>query len=217
MRWRGAMLAILVGLSGWLTCGCYAGHFFAWLVAPRHPQQTVKAEYPLEAECLVIIPYAGTDILFNDPTAPVEVSRDFISAIIQNLGQRVKTIVHPVQVARWQESNLEWPNMSLVDIGRTFKADTVLYVELEQYTMFEERSANLFRGRVRAHVRVVKTAAEHNPVYETTVETLFPEDRPVGVLETSERVIRAGTNATFARDVVRKFYDHKVEVKGGRP
>jgi len=215
MRWRGAMLAILVGLMAGSLCGCH--WLFAWAVAPRHPQKTVEAEYPLEADCLVIIPYAGTDILFNDPTAPVEVSRDLISALVQNLGRRIKTIVHPVQVVRWQESNLDWPNMSLVDIGRTFKADTVLYVELEQYTMLEERSANLFRGRVRARIQVVKTEAEHNPVYETTVETIFPEDQPVGALDVSERVIRAYTNAQFARDVAWKFCDHKVEIKGGRP
>jgi len=81
--------------------------------------------------------------------------------------------------------------------------------------MVEERSANLFRGRVRARVQVVKVDAEHNPVYATTVETVVPEDQPVSVLGTSERIIRQATNLMFARDVVRKFHDHKVEVKGG--
>ena len=27
--------------------------------------------------------------------------------------------------------------------------------------------------------------------------------------------MRRGTNLLFARDVIRKFYDHKVEVRGG--
>jgi hypothetical protein len=64
---------------------------------------------------------------------------------------------------------------------------------------------------------VVKADAERNPVYETVVETVFPEDRPVGVLEISERKIRAGVTMMFARDAVRKFYGHEIEVKGGRP
>jgi hypothetical protein len=43
-----------------------------------------------------------------------------------------------------------------------------------------------------------------------------PEDRPVGVLEISERQIRMATTVMFSRAVMRKFYDHEVEVKGGK-
>jgi len=175
----------------------------------------VKAEYPLESARLVIVPYAGTDVLFTYPMAPIEIGQALVNEIGQHFSDRVKTIVHPVRVVRWQESTLDWPNMSLVEIGEHFQADTVLYVELERYTMVEERSANLFRGRARARVQVVKVEDEHNPVYETVVETVVPEDRPVSVLGTSERMIRQATNLVFAREVVWKFYDHKVEVKGG--
>jgi hypothetical protein len=195
--------------------GCH--WLFAWAFAPRHPKQTVKAEYVLKADRLVIVPYAGTEILFNDPTAPIEVSMGLVNEILANLPGRVKTIENPANVVRWQESNPDWPNLSLVEIARTFHADTVLYVELERYTMYEERSANLYRGHVRARIQVAEAAAEHNPVYETTIETLYPPDQPVSVLGTSERILRAVTNAEFSRQVIGKFYDHEVEVQGGRP
>jgi hypothetical protein len=196
--------------------GCYAGHFLSWMIAPRHPTKKVAAEYALDADRLVIVTYAGTDILFSYPTAPLEVSRDIVNELLVNLPKRAREIVHPVQVVQWQESNLEWPNMGLEDVARTFSADTLLYVELERYTMIEERSANLFRGRIRARVQAVQTGAGRNPVYETIVEETFPKDRPVGVLETSERTIRTGVTRFFARSLVRKFYDHEVEVQGGQ-
>lgn len=205
----GALLAVGAG------AGCYVPHFLVWLFKPDQITRSVKAEYDLKAERLVIVPYAGTDILFTYPTVPIEVSQELVYAIARDLGGRVKTVVHPVEVVRWQESTLEWPNMSLDRIAREFGADTLLYVELERYTMVEEGSANLFRGRAKARIQVVKPDAESNPVYETVVEVTFPENRPVGVLETSERVMRRGTNLLFARDLVRKFYDHKVEVQGG--
>jgi hypothetical protein len=190
---------------------------YAYFAAPRHPKETVKAEYALKAERLVIVTYAGAEILFDDPTAPLEVSYDITNEILRSLSANIKTIVRPEQVVRWQESTLEWPNMSLVDIAKTFQADTILYVELERYSLMEDRSANLYRGRVRARVQVAEVGATSNPVYETTVETTFPEDRPVGVLETSERTIRTGTNIFFARAVLDKFRDHEIEIKGGRP
>ena len=210
--------AVLLTLALALTAsGCeIPAQFVSWLIAPRHPKKMVQAEYELTAERLVIVLYAGTDILFTYPATPIEVSQDLVRQLAGHCKGRVKTVVHPVEVVRWQESNLEWPNMALEDIAKTFQADTLLYVELERYTMIEERSANLFRGRVRARVQVVKAEAARNPVYETTVETIYPEDRPVGVLEVSERKLRAAVIRVFARDVIRKFYDHEVKDQGGR-
>jgi len=202
------LLAVAVG-------GCeLLGQAIAWPIAPRHPKKQVKAEYMLQAHQLVIVPYAGNDILFEYPTAPIEISRDIVHQIAGNLPARIDVIVNPVLVARWQESNLEWPNMSLPAIAKAFEADTLLYVELEQYTVYEEGSPNLLRGRVRARIQVVKATDTSGPVYEATVETVFPEERPVAEGELSERRVRATVNQVFARDVVRKFYDHEVPLRG---
>jgi hypothetical protein len=213
---RRAALAALIGLAAMAAAGCNLGNLFAWAFAPRHPKETIKAEFPLKSERLVIVPYARTDILFEDPTAPVEIACGMVNEIGRSLGPTcVKTIIHPVQVARWQESNVEWPNMSLPDIAKAFQADTVLYVELEHYSMIEEKSANLYRGHIRARVQVTQTAAERNPVYDTTVETSFPEERQLG-LGVSMQIIRAATVRKFAQDVVNKFHDYEKEVAGGR-
>jgi hypothetical protein len=217
VQWRLKGLVALIGLAAMASAGCNLGNLFAWAFAPRHPKETIKAEYPLKAERLVIVPYARTDILFEDPTAPVEIGCGLANEIGRSLGPTcVKTIVHPVEVGRWQESNVEWPNMSLTDIAKAFRADLLLYVELEHYSMIEEKSANLYRGRIRARVQVVQPAAERNPVYEATVETAFPEERQLG-LGASLQVIRAGTVRKFAQDVVNKFHDFEREVVGGRP
>jgi hypothetical protein len=197
------------------TAGCEAiGQMLVVGIADRHPTRKIEAEHHLEAERLVIVPYAGNDVLFEYPTAPLEISRDLVHELVGHVGKRIGVIVHPVRVARWQESNLEWPNMSLEAIADTFDADTLLYVELERYTMLEKGSPNLYRGQVRARVQVVRTGAEANPVYEAIVETAFPEHRPVAEGEVSRRAIRATVTRLFARDVVRKFYDHEVPREG---
>lgn len=216
MRRARMRAAILVAALALTATGCQIpGQFFAWAFAPRHPKQTVKAEYELKAERLVIVPYVGTDVLFSYPAAPLEISTDIVHEILLRIPDRVKMIIHPVQVIQWQESNLEWPSMSLVRVAEMFQADTLMYVEVERYSMIEERSANLFRGRIKARVQVVETTAARNPVWEDLVEMTFPEDSPVGVLDVSERTIRAGVTRLFAREVVRRFHDHEIEAKGG--
>ncbi|MFO8012768.1 MAG: hypothetical protein R6X20_05615 [Phycisphaerae bacterium] len=211
---RGTALALALALAV-TTAGCeILGQAIAVWIAPRHPKKTVEAEYELEAKRLVIVPYAGNDVLFEYPTAPLQVSRDLVHELVGHLGTRIGEIVHPVQVARWQESNLEWPNMSLEAIAETFQADVLLYVELEQYTMLETGSPNLLRGQVRARVQVVEADAEANPAYESIVQTRFPEQRPVAEGEVSPRRIRAVVTRLFARDLVRRFYDHEVPLEG---
>lgn len=207
---------VLLVSAAVLTATVGGCQMIPFLFAPRHPKKTIEAEYHLEAERLVVVPYVGNDVLFEFPTASIDISSSVMYEIAAHLQSDVKTVVHPVHVARWQEANLEWPNMSLVDIAKAFEADTLLYVEIERYTMVEEFSANLLRGHVRARVHVVKVDADRNPAFETAVETLFPEDRPVGVMEVSDRQLRAVTTRLFARDVVRTFYDYEVEIKGGR-
>jgi hypothetical protein len=214
-KWQRAVLVFLA-LLGMGVCGCALPNLFAWAFAPRHPTKTVKAEYALEAERLVVVPYAGTDTLFNYRSAPIDVSANIINFLLANMKGRVKSIVNPLAVNQWQESNLDWTNMSLEEIAKVFQADTVLYVELEHYTLLEEGSANLYRGHVRGRVQVAKAGAARNPVYETAVEILFPPDHPVGVTGTSEAVIRQNTDAQFASAVAAKFYDRTVEVQGGQ-
>jgi hypothetical protein len=185
-------------------------------MADRHPKKEVKAEYDLAADRLVIIPYASTEVLFTDSTLSVEISYNMVNQIVGHLGpKKIKTIVNPVEVNRWQESTLEWSNMSLADMGKAFGADTVLYVELEHYSTLEERSANLYRGHVSARVQVASLKATQNPVYTTTVETIYPENMPVGVTGTTESAVRRATNLVFAEQVIQKFYTHQVEIVGG--
>jgi len=211
-RWAALVLGLALSAA---SAGCeILGQMIAVGIAPRHPKKQVEAEYDLEAERLLIVPYAGNDVLFEYPTVPLEVSRDLVHELVGHLKKRVQTVVHPVRVARWQESNLEWPNMSLKAIAEEFEADVLLYVELERYTMFESGSPNLLRGQVRGRVQVVEAGAEANPVYEAIVETVFPEQRPVAEGEISVRRLRATTTRLFARDVIRKFYDHEVPLEG---
>jgi len=210
-RWR-LVLAALAS-AALAAGGC---QMIPFLFAPRHPKQTIEAQHHLEAERLVIVPYVGNDVLFEFPTASIDISTSLMNQMAAYLRRDVRAVVHPVQVARWQEANLEWPNMALVDIAKAFQADALLYVEIERYTMVEEFSANLLRGHVRARIQVVRPEADRNPVFETSVETLFPEDRPVGVMEIPDRQLRQVTTRLFARDVVRLFHDYQVEIKGGR-
>ena len=199
-----------------LACvsGCGLPNLLVYPFAPREAKKQVAREHDLTAERLLILPYAGNDVLFEHPDAGRQISLQVIQQISENLRGRVHRVINPNQVARYQQSTLEWPNMPVADIGREFQADKVLYIELNRFTIMEERSANLYRGRVAARIQVVDVAAPRGQelLYEGHVTIEVPDDRPVGTMEISEATLRQATIYRFAEEVVWKFYDHEEKV-----
>jgi len=215
---RKAALVLIICAMALGSGGCLRllGQFYVGLVKPKDYRDIPK-EYDLTATKLVVVPYVPSDIQFEYPELAIEISNNIVYGVAANLKDKVKEIEYPIRVVQWQESNLDWPNLSLEEIGKVFGADTVLYVELERYSVLEENSANLLRGRARGRIEVAKVGAPHNPVYSGVAEVVFPKDYPVNNLTVSERVMRQNTNKLFGDEVANKFHDRRVEVEPGQP
>ncbi len=210
---RVALSALLV-LLAWGTAGCGIAHLMIYPWAPREAKKDVKSEHDLVAERLLILPYAPHDVQFNNPGVGRDLSNHMIREIRENLRGRVHRVINPAQVALYQQSNLDWPNLSVAEIGRQFKADKVLYVELNRFTMMEEDSANLFRGRVEATIRVVAPAREavSATLYEGQVAVTVPEDQPIGSIDISEAKFKQAVLYRTGQEIIWKFHDHSEKV-----
>lgn len=208
---RRCLLAALLPAVVACVSGCGIANLLVYPFAPREAKKDVKREHDLTAERLLILPFAGHDVLFEHPNAGLQVSYSVVQQISEHLRGRVHRVVNPAQVALYQRSTLDWPNMDVAEIGREFEADKVLYIELSRFTIMEERSANLYRGRVAARIEVIDTAAPKGEdiLYEGNVAIEVPEDEPIGTLEISEGKLLQATLYRFAEEVVWKFYDHQ--------
>ena len=214
---RGTVVCVLPVV---LLCasGCGLPNLLVYPFADREAKKQVAREHDLTAERLLILPYAGNDVLFEYPDAGRQISLQVIQQIRENLRGRVHRVINPNQVARYQQSTLEWPNLPVADIGRQFQADKVLYIELNRFTLMEERSANLYRGRAEARIQVVDTGAPRGEesLYEGHVEVEVPDDRPIGTMEISEATLLQAILYRFAEEVVWKFHDHEEKVVNSR-
>jgi hypothetical protein len=205
-----ALLAVVVTVATAGLGGCGVGHLFLWPFAEREGLVRVKGEHDLRADVLLIFPYMGSDIQLEHPGAGLEISNYLFQEIYANLKGRVHGVVNPQQVIRYQQTNLDWQNKSIRDIGREFGADKVLYIEVNRLTLMEEHSANLYRGRLKAHMQVVDVAATGGDgvLYESSISVVVPKDNPLGTTQISGSRILAETLAQFARQATWKFYDH---------
>lgn len=214
---RSIILALMLPLAALCASGCGIPNLIAYPFAQRDAKQDVKAEHYLTAERLLILPYLGRGVEFESPTAGLDISNSIIEQFrIQKLGSRI-SVINPKHVARFQQNRLDWQSLSAAQIGREFKADKVLYLEISRYSVMEERSANLFRGRLSGHLQVVDPNAltGGDVLYETDVSVQVPDDQPIGITDISESKLRLSLLIRFGEVVVWKFCDHEEPRMGG--
>jgi hypothetical protein len=196
-----------------LTVGCNLISMPFVLFAPD-PTKKIPAEYAnIKGKRVLILVWAEQATLYEYPKVQLEIG----SHIWYYLKEHFKdiSVVSPSEVYRYMESNPDWATEHPADIGRRFKSNLVMMVELMEFTTREPGSPNLFRGRVRARITMYDlTGDDERPkgIALKPAEALYPPDRPVGVLRADDRTIRAETYKEFGRVVAQKFYEHEVKL-----
>ncbi|MBN2210669.1 MAG: hypothetical protein JW709_04660 [Sedimentisphaerales bacterium] len=174
-------------------------------------QKTVKAEYSgLAGARTAIVVAVGPATEFEHPM----VRSNLALASAYEIGREVKgaTFVDQQAIERFQQEDLDWFYLPVLKIGQRFEAQRVLYLDIIEFTLEEENSVNLLRGRVTADVRVydMADAKPDEPVYQTEVSVMFPTDNPVPMADMATRAILENqTVGEFAKALVKKFHDHK--------
>ncbi len=196
-----------------LAAGCNLVSVPFVLFAPE-PTKKVSAEFThLKDKRLLILVWAEQATLYEYPHVQLETA----SHIRYHLREQYSDldVASPSQVDRYMQAHPDWDTEHPARLGRHFKADAVMMVELMEFSTREPGSPNLYRGRVRARVTMYDlTGEEEMPkgIALKPAEAVFPPDRPIGVLRADDRTIRAETYKEFGRVVARKFYEHEVKL-----
>jgi len=209
-RFTFLVLGLLVGS---LCTGCNLISLPVVLFAPD-PTKKVPAEFAhLKGKRVLILVWAEQATLYEYPHVQLETA----THIRYYLKEKFKDIdiVSPTDVDRYMKGHPEWATEHPARLGRHFKADLVMMIELMEFGTREPGSPGLFRGRARARVTVYDlTSGEEQPkgIALKPAEAFYPADRPIGVLRADDRTIRAETYKEFGRVVAEKFYDHEVKL-----
>ncbi len=200
---------ILLGVVVWAG-GCNVLSYPLYVLFGEQ-ETKVKAEYTgLEGARTAIVVAVGPATEFEHPL----VRSNLALASAYEIGQGIEgaTFVDQQAIERFQQEDLDWFYLPVSDIGRRFEAQRVLYLDVIEFTLEEENSVNLLRGRVTADVRVYDMAGAKpdEPVYQTEISMIFPPDNPVPMTDMATRAILENhTVGEFGKALAKKFYDHK--------
>ena len=185
------------------TVGCNLLTPLALVIPP--PKKTVPAEFDrLAGNRVLVLVWAPQETLIEYPWARLEVA--------QYVGDKIAAQVKPGRIinAREDEDYLEQIYEAEYDpkrIGKKFKADIVIYLELLEFEMRNPRTPQLRRGTIRSSVVVYDLARGADPDKFELEEVVarVPEKSQIGVLNKSGLQMRKMTYEKYAELIARKF------------
>lgn len=123
----------------------------------------------------VIVCFAPEQIRLEHPAVDYELSR----YIAMQLMQKNITCVDPDRVRSWMDKNPNWSHA--YEIGDAMGAGYVVHVDLRSYSLLEEHSADLYRGRANLVVSVWEMGenGKGKEIYNQPHESQFPLAAPV--------------------------------------
>jgi hypothetical protein len=164
---------------------------------------------------VAILVWTDPATLFDYPHARFELGTYLSDKLAYEMEQR--KLETDVADSRDVEDYLQQDLDARIDparVGRKFQADYVIYVEILAFQVRDAEVPQFLQGRIEASVTVHDTRddAGLQTTYELTPVTVMYPEGPVVMTATNSPMVREGLYRTFAEEVARKFYEHKVEL-----
>jgi len=204
------VILIAAGLL-FFQCGCKAFSYLAYVIFGGG-QTKVKAEYKgLKDRKIAIIVSTGPGVDFEYPYARTNVALATAKVISDHV--KGAEFVDQNEVEKFQMENLDWLSMPVKKIAQNLGVTRILYLDLFQFTMHEQSSVHLLRGRIQGSLRVYEINGKEQAAYNTETAIVWPEHSPVPMSDGALAQLQMESTVKFAEQLGQKFYDHKVPNK----
>lgn len=149
--------------------------------------------------------YAPTELKWDHDAVDYELAK-FLS---HRLNANKIRVIDPDRVHAWLDKNRDWNKVS--EIGAAFKVDYIVFVDLQDYSLFEEHSHELFRGRADGIVSVFKMNEDKKDgesIYTKELVSRFPTGSPISAFGNySYETFKQLYLATLANTIGKLFYE----------
>jgi hypothetical protein len=156
---------------------------------------------------VAVVCYAPDDVRYNFENIDEELARYVAFRLIQ---KKIEAI-NPDRVKMWLTSNPEWDEPE--EIGSAFKTTYVIYIDLNDFTLYEDGSASLYRGKAEAIVSVWKmddAFEEAEKIFSKEKISKFPQHRPIAATEETYSNFKARYLTRLSEEIGRLFYEYYI-------
>lgn len=192
-------------------CGCNYLMVFGYLIGGP---PSVEPQFDMETkECMtdkdvrvVVVCFAPTEIKYNFES----IDNDLARYVAFKLHEHKIKVVPPDMVKSWLEQNKDWDKPE--EIGAAFKATYVIYIDLNEFSLFEEGSPHLYRGRAEGIVSVVKMDDDGHgeKIFSAEKTSKYPLHQPISSGDKTFSVFKGEYLTRLSEEIGRLFYEYYV-------
>ena len=159
-------------------------------------------------------------IIFSTPDSTKSnfpsIEFDLTEETIRRLKRRKIQVVDSDDVASWFDDNGGyWDNGDLPELAEHFDADIIIHVDLDGFTIKEENSPGLLRGRADGNIyayRIREVAGDKvaREIFVREFTSTHPRNQPVSVDQVSPRAFQKQYINIVATKITQMLHDHRV-------
>lgn len=221
-RCRRRLVLLLACLA--VTVGCSPITMFNFLLVPwidnKVPPRCKLAPTEKDKEVNVVILCDFANLETRPELMPVE--RELCDRLALTLRKRFEankekiSFVPHARVRSFLNRNRDSGLMSAQEIGKHFKADYVINLEIDQLHLYERGSWNrLFRGHTEIAVKAfnVTQPSDEALIFEDIYHCEYPASNPIDANDTSVAQFRSQFVNRITRDLARWFAAYPIDEK----
>lgn len=195
-RPAGILLAATI-LGVLALAGCTSGLATAvWLI--KGPN--IPAEFNCMKDKKVAVVCRGADV-YNFRNVPKELSQK-VAALLKSNVPKIK-MVDQREVDQWMDSNT-WEEY--LEVGRALKADLVLGIELERFSIYQGQT--LYQGKANVVMKVYDCKSGDLVVDKPLPQSVHPPNSAKMTSDMQEEAFRREFVGVLADQIARHFYAH---------
>jgi len=172
-------------------------------VEPEFDRQTKESMTEKDVTVAVVC-FAPTEVRYSFENIDHELAKYVSFRLMENK----ISVIPPDHVRAWLDENRDWDKPE--EIGAAFNTTYVIYIDLNEFSLYEEGSATLYRGRSEAVVSTWKMAEDGTAekIFSMEKVSRFPQQQPVSTAEETYANFKARYLSRLSDEVGRFFYEY---------
>lgn len=205
LTWIQAVCLVCVAMS---STGCNAVLLMGWLIGgppQTDPDFHIRTKHEItdkKNKPVLVVCFAPPELKWDN----ADVDHNLARHIAAQLREKKIPVIDTDKVHAWTDKNPNWSKPA--EIGAEFDAGYVIYVDLRQFSLFEERSAELYRGRADLTVEVIDMDEGKNSssIYSKSIHSMFPTTIGVSVDDYEYNTWKKMYLSALSGEIGRLFY-----------
>jgi hypothetical protein len=206
VRWLPLVLAaaLCIGLPG-----CSYVLFLGYLIGGP---PSIEPDFDRETkECMTdkgvtvaVICYAPNDVKYSFENIDHELAK----YVTFRLHEHKVKVINPDLVKAWLDEHPNWDKPE--ELGAALKCTYVIYIDLNEFSLYEQGSGTLYRGRSEAIVSVWKMDEhdEAEKIFSKEKISKFPTHQPISAAEETYSNFKARYLSRLSEEIGRFFYEY---------